>query len=248
MHSSRRHRVVEPLFGKLSALDGALDAEQALRAGLVVRLEEDGVHARLDRHRARLGERPLLEDGGHADRVRNDHALESHFAPQQIGENLGGQRGGELFVEGRENRVRRHEGLGAHVDAGLEGEQLHLAHPFQVRPANVQHVVRVGRRIAAACEVLDCGDNARVLVAAHRRFHELRADLRIIAEGAHADFGVQRIDINVADRVIELRDADGGHLSAQAYSPLYRQDRGLQWRSFPWAAGTARRDRRCSRF
>ncbi len=90
---------------------------------------------------------------------------------------FGGQGGGELLVEGREDRVRRHQGLGAGVDARLEGDQLDLVHPLQVRPADVQHVVRVGRRIAAAGEVLDGGDDARVLIAAHRRFDELRADL-----------------------------------------------------------------------
>ena len=216
-------RVGEPLFGELSALNGALDAEEALGAGLVVGLEEDGVHAGLDRHGARLRKRPFLQDGGHADGIGNDHAFEAHFAPQKIGEDFGRQGGGELFVEGRVDRMRRHKGLGARIDARLEGDQLDLAHPLQVPPADVQHVVRVGRRIAAAGEVLDRGDNARVLVAAHRRFYELRADLRIIAEGAHADFGVERIDINVADGVIELGYADEGHLFAERIRHLVGQ-------------------------
>ena len=111
--------------------------------------------------------------------------------------------------------MRRHQGLGTRIDARLEGDQFDFLHPLQVALADVQRIVRVGRRIAAAGEVLDRGDNARVLVAAHRRINELRADLRIIAEGAHADFGVERIDINVADGVIELGYADEGHLFAE---------------------------------
>ena len=119
--------------------------------------------------------------------------------------------------------MRRHQGLGARIDARLEGDQLDLAHPLQVPAARVQHVVRVGPRIAAAGEVLDRGDNAGILIAAHRGFDKLRANLGIVAEGAHANFGVQRIDIDVADRVIELGDTDEGHLLAERIRHLIGQ-------------------------
>ena len=161
-----------------------------------------------------MRQRPLFQDGGHADGVGNDDAFESHFAPQKVGEDLVGQGGGVFFVKGREDGVGGHEGFGARVDARLEGGQLDLLHPLQIAPAHVQHVVRIGCRIASAGEVLDRRHNARVLIAADGCLDEFRADFRVVAERAHADFGVERIDIHVADRVIELRGADGGHLFA----------------------------------
>ena len=62
-----------------------------------------------------------------------------------------------------------------------------------------------------------------VLIAAHRGVDKLRADLGIVAERAHADFGVQRIDIDIADRVIELGNANQGHLFAQRIRHLIGQ-------------------------
>ncbi len=215
--------VVDALFGELALFHGHLDAEEALAAGFVVGLEEDGVHAGPDGHGAGLGQRPLAQDGGHADGVGDDDALEAQLLSEQAGEHLVRQGRGELVVVGRIDGVGGHDGLGARLDGGVEGDQFHLVHAFPVRLADVQDVVRVGGGVAAACKMLGRGHHARVLVAAHRGFHVPGADRRVVAEGAYADFRVERVDVDVAHRVVELGHADGGHHLTQGVGDLVCQ-------------------------
>ena len=82
LHSQKmRYGLIESFFGKVTVFDGLLDSEEALRPRFIVGFQEYRIATSLDRHGAGLRKRPLFQDGGHTDRVGNNHAVETEFFP-----------------------------------------------------------------------------------------------------------------------------------------------------------------------
>ena len=139
-------------------------------------------------------------DARHVGRVGDDYAVETHLAPEQVGEQLGGQGGGhdvllldaraELAGHGGQGDVAHHDALQPFVDHGL----VHLAEGgvpvLHGQVVDAQHQVLVPLLDAVAGEVLAAaGDIALVdaLDVGPDIFNDL---IGIVAEGAGVDDGV----------------------------------------------------------
>ncbi|KZE90308.1 hypothetical protein AVP42_03056 [Agromyces sp. NDB4Y10] len=137
-----------------------------------------------------------LADRGHVERIRDHGAVEPESAEATERD---GVHGGRLGAPRRHDEVRGHDGRHARGDRGperLEVDPLELA---LRHPEHGQAVVRVDVRVTVAGPVLGARGGAARADAAHECGGVARHEPGVVAERAHADHRIARVDVDVGD-------------------------------------------------
>ncbi len=85
--------------------------------------------------------------------------------------------------------------------------------------------------------MFDGGRNACIFIPTDGGFDKFHDGIGIVAEGTDADFGIQRVDVHIAHRVIELGDSHGSHL------PSHQVGNFIGQVHIPYGSNAHRRDK-----
>ena len=146
----------------------------------------------------------LRGDRLHLEVVAQDDAGILQLVAQDVRHDTARQGGRLLFVERRNEHVRRHDRRDAGLDRRVEGDELRFAEPLRRMLDQRQLVMRIGDRVAVTRKVLAAGGDAFALQRSDDRRAESRDVGRLVAERAVADHGVLRVREDVEHgRVVE---------------------------------------------
>ena len=192
--------------------------------------DQENIHPRADGQAGSVQPAEVLGDGVHLQGVGDHHPIKAHVSPEDAGDDGLGQGGGEgdglpgrdggiggLFQLG-ELDVGGHNSLGSGVDGRLEGGQLICLQPViaPIHPGEAGVAVRGG--VAVAGEVLEGGNDPRLLHPPEVGHSLVRGGPGIVGEGPQADDGIGGLVVDVQHR---------GEVHVQALShDLLPQDGG----------------------
>ena len=104
------------------------------------------------------------------------------------------------LIERGQLDVRRHDGVGARRDAGAKRRQLDAIEAVARLRDDRQTEVRVDVGVAVAGKVLERGQHAAGVQAAHVGGRQLADRVRLLAEDARVDHRVARVVVDVGER------------------------------------------------
>ncbi len=162
-----------------------------------------------------------VADGAHLERVGDHEPGEGQLGAEQADQH-GAQRR-RLVVERGKPDVRGHHGSDAGPERRGERGQRPREERLAVGVGAGQLEMRVRSRLAVAGKVLRAGGDTDSLHALDEGGDMARDELRLRAEGAHADHRVRRIDDHVRHRRELEVHADRGQLAADRCSHAARQ-------------------------
>ena len=149
----------------------------------------------------------------HVDGIGDGHAVELQLSAQQVAQDRGGQARGQIASLVGQREVAGHDHACARFQRRPKRDQLPLCELGGRPPDQRQLVVRIGRRVAGAREVLGRRRNALPLQAADGRRREPSNGLGIVAETANPERRIGRVAGHVAHGQVVHVDAEGPQLA-----------------------------------
>lgn len=161
---------------------------------------ENQVDAGLNGPNRGLAEIVVVRDRPHGHRVRDDDAVEPEFRPEQLREELAGERRRAVGIEAIDDDVRRHDTVDPGLDHRLEGREVDLLQCLSVvgDVGNLVMGVRIG--VSVSGEMLRHRDLVFPVDAVEERSRVLRDRLRIAAGRPDADDRISGVSVDVDDR------------------------------------------------